>query len=344
MKKIVLIFSALFIQALGLATNPSDSTDIRQSLLEKMMQDEPLEVTITMDIQQLLENRRKPDYQEAQMQYKKNGKLYHWSIELRPRGKFRRTMCEFPPLKLEFSKRELEKAGLQKQDDLKLVTHCLGDSSLTAQLLFREYLAYKLYNEISIQSLRVQLVKINYIDQKDPTYTFERWGILLEDIDELADRLGGEEIEQFSFKPGQLDTIQHTFVALFQMMIGNSDWGIDPVRNLKLIQEDPQKPFVLVPYDFDFSAWVGAPYASPRPDLGQTSVQDPIFQGITSSYAVLQPVMKLFKVQRKSLFKVVQDFEWLSRQEKAPLFRQLRQFYRSLETPDELLMHRALGL
>ena len=303
-----------------------------------------MEITITTDLHQLLENRRKADYQEGQMAYEKDGKLYNWSIELRPRGKFRRTMCEFPPLKLEFSKRELERAGLQKQDDMKLVTHCLGDSSVTSQLIFREYLAYKLYNEISVHSLRVQLIKIRYVDEKDTSYTFQRWGILLEDIDELADRMGGKEVEQFTFKPGQLDTVQHTFIALFQMMIGNTDWDIKPIRNLKLIQDSQREALVLVPHDFDFSAWVGAPYAVPRMDIGQHKLQEPIFQGITQSTSVLRPVTKLFRSHRKALLKVIDDFDLLSKQEKGPLMRQLRKFFRLLETPEELLTYQAVGL
>lgn len=343
MKKAALIIIGLFVYGHLLATSVK-SSDGPPSLMGKILQDDPLPITITTDLELLLQDRRNDDWQTANLQYEKNGIKYDWKLDLRPRGKFRRKICEFPPLKLELSKKALGKAGLAKQDDLKLVTHCLADSLLTAQLIFREYLAYKLYNEASLQSLRVQLVKVRYEDVQNRIEPIERWGILLEDIDELADRIQGEEIDQFSFKPGQLDTIQHTFIAVFQLMIGNTDWSISPVRNLKLIQQGERIPLVLVPYDFDFSAWVNAPYAAPRNDLGQQKLREPIFQGITSSTDILRPVLKLFRSKRKAFYKVVDDFDLLTKTEKSILLRRLRNFYRITAVPQDLMIYQAANM
>ncbi len=340
MKKTVLIIYGLFLYS-SLSALSSVSASDPPSLMAKILQEAPLPITITTDLERLLQDRRDNEWQIARLKYEKNGVAYDWKLDLRPRGKFRRQICEFPPLKLELSKKALGNAGLAKQDDLKLVTHCLADSLLTSQLIFREYLAYKLYNEASLQSLRVQLVKVRYEDIEDRVEPIERWGILLEDIDELADRLQGAEVDQFSFKPGQLDTIQHTFIAVFQMMIGNTDWSIHPVRNLKLIQQGERNAFVLVPYDFDFSAWVDAPYASPRKDLGQQKLRAPLFQGITESSRVLYPVLKLFKNKRKAFFKVVDDFDLMTKSEKSSMMRRLRLFYRIIAAPEELLIYQA---
>ncbi|MBX2872759.1 MAG: CotH kinase family protein [Saprospiraceae bacterium] len=340
MKNIILSLASLFVVGHLLAFSSTNTAE-PPSLLAKILQDDPLPITITTDLEVLLQDNRDDEWQLGRLQYEKNGIAYDWKMDVRPRGKFRRMTCEFPPLKLELSKKALGKAGLAKQDDIKLVTHCLADSLLTSQLIFREYLAYKLYNEASLQSLRVQLVKVRYEDVEDRVEPIERWGILLEDIDELADRLQGEEIDQFSFKPGQLDTIQHTFIAIFQMMIGNTDWSINPVRNLKLIQQGERNSLVLVPYDFDFSAWVDAPYAAPRSDLGQQKLREPLFQGITESSAILRPVLKLFRSKRKAFFKVVEDFDLMTKAEKSILLRRLRNFYRITAEPQELLIYQA---
>lgn len=343
MKKAILIVCGLILCA-QMQANMNKSVAEPPSLMGKILQDEPLSITITTDLELLLQDRRNDDWQTARLQYEKNGMEYDWKMDIRPRGKFRRTNCDFPPLKLELSKKDLGKAGLAKQDDLKLVTHCLADSLQAAQLIFREYLAYKLYNEASLQSLRVQLVKVRYEDVESRVEPIERWGILLEDIDELADRLNGEEVDAFSFKPGQLDTIQHTYIAVFQMMIGNTDWSIHPVRNLKLIQQKEREALILVPYDFDFSAWVDAPYAAPRPDLGQQKLSEPIFQGITESSHILRPVLKLLRSKRKAFFKVVDEFELMTKAEKAPLYKRLRNFYRITAEPEELLIFQAASL
>lgn len=343
MKKAVIIICGLI---LGTQLQASMIEPVAEppSLIGKILQNDPLSITISTDLELLLQDGRNDDWQTARLQYEKNGIAYDWKLDLRPRGKFRRRTCDFPPLKLELSKKALGKAGLAKQDDLKLVTHCLADSLLSTQLIYREYLAYRLYNEASLQSLRVQLVQVRYEDVEDRVEPIERWGILLEDIDELADRLNGEEVDAFSFKPGQLDTIQHTYIAAFQMMIGNTDWSIHPIRNLKLIQQGEREALVLVPYDFDFSAWVDAPYAAPRNDLGQQKLREPIFQGITESNHILKPVLKLLRSKKKAFFKVVDDFELMTKAEKSSLYKRLRSFFRITAEPEELLIFQAASL
>lgn len=307
------------------------------SLFDQLIQEEPLEITIETDLVNLIENKRKPDYLPAELRYTQNNQDYNWKMKLRPRGKSRRTICDFPPLKLELSKKDLAAAGLSKLDDLKLVTHCLADSTATANMVLREYLAYKLYNVLSLNSLRAQLVKINYVDSKSVQEDFTRWGILLEDIDELAVRLKGEEIDQFSFVAGQLDTIQHAYISVFQYMIGNTDWSILPIRNLKLIRQANRTEFVLIPHDFDYSSLVNAPYALPREHLGQTSLHHRVYQGLITSPKVLRPILKQFQAKKKEVLTLVDDFEHLDKVEKIYLMRSLRQFFRTIKDPYQFL-------
>ena len=90
-----------------------------------------------------------------------SGAVQTWNIKVNLRGKFRRTRCEnLAPLKLNFKKSELKAAGLAKFDDMKLVTHCMSSKSDAKALLQKEYLAYRLYNELTENSYRVQLLKI----------------------------------------------------------------------------------------------------------------------------------------------------------------------------------------
>lgn len=336
MKKLsVLILMILLASTYMVANNntPIEQGKRLPSLFDQLIQEEPLEITIETDLINLIENRRKPDYLPAELRYTQNDKNYNWKMKLRPRGKSRRTLCGFPPLKLELAKKDLTAAGLSKLDDLKLVTHCLADSATSANMVLREYLAYRLYNVLSLNSLRAQLVKINYIDSKSVHENFTRWGILLEDIDELAVRLKGKEVDQFAFVEGELDTIQHTYISVFQYMIGNTDWNILPIRNLKLIRQANRSAFVLIPHDFDYSSLVNAPYALPREHLGQTSLHHRVYQGLITSPKLLRPILKQFQAKKKEVFALVDDFEHLDKVEKIYLMRSLRQFFRTIKDP-----------
>ena len=337
MKKLsAFVVMTLLVSSYAVANNNivTDQIDRQPSLFDQLIQEQPLEITIETDLSHLLESRRNDDYQAAELTYTKDKQAYRWKMKLRPRGKFRRTMCDFPPLKLELSKKDLTAAGLSKLDDLKLITHCLADSTTSTNLVFREYLAYKMYNVLDLNSLRVQLVKINYIDSNSAQEEFTRWGILLEDIDELAVRLQGEEVEQFAFLAGELDTIQHTYISVFQYMIGNTDWSILPIRNLKLIRQANRSGFVLIPYDFDFSSFVNAPYALPRGHLGQTSLHDRVYQGLITSPKLIVPILDQFQAKRKEVLALVTDFEQIDKAEKNDLLRSLRQFFRSIKDPN----------
>ncbi|MCB9349767.1 MAG: hypothetical protein H6573_19980 [Lewinellaceae bacterium] len=58
----------------------------------------------------------------------KQGNRQEWPLDISLRGKFRRMHCkDMPPLRLDFSKKDLEEAGLAQFDDLKLVNYCMGD-------------------------------------------------------------------------------------------------------------------------------------------------------------------------------------------------------------------------
>ena len=74
---------------------------------------------------------------------------------------------------------------------LKLVTHCLENKFEGNENVMKEYLLYKLYNEITPESFRVQFVKITYLDSKGKLGKIKRFGFIIESKDQLAFRLQG---------------------------------------------------------------------------------------------------------------------------------------------------------
>jgi hypothetical protein len=82
-------------------------------------------------------------------------------------------------------------------------------------------------------------------------------GILLEDIDHLAKRVGGKEFDRV-IHPMRLDTLNAIRNAFFQFMIGNNDYSVVMGHNRKALYHDEK--FLIVPYDFDLSGLVNADY------------------------------------------------------------------------------------
>ena len=167
-----------------------------QSIFDVINQQEIVDMVLTGEIDSLVEVRKTKKYRSADVSFTDGvGNIHNYKIKVKPRGKFRRRVCDFPPLKIKFSKDQLEAAGLSKHNDLKLVTHCMEDELYNENLLLREYLAYKLYNELSPNSFRTQLVRITYQDKNDKNNKQVQYGFLIEDVDELADRMGGKECD-----------------------------------------------------------------------------------------------------------------------------------------------------
>lgn len=303
-----------------------------QSIFDVINQQDIVEMTLTAEIDSLIETRKTKDYRVADLSFKDGAGIHHnYQIKVRPRGKFRRRVCDFPPLKIKFSKEQLEAAGLSKHNDLKLVTHCMEDESFNENLLLREYLTYKLYNELSPNSFRTQLVKITYQDVNDKRKKQVRFGFLIEDVDELADRMGGRECDDcFGLAKEQINSSQENVVALFQYMIGNVDWNLDMHRNIKFIRQEDGF-HIAVPYDFDYSVLVGAPYLRPNTDLQQTMAMERIFLGNTQESEKLKGTISYFKTKRKALLDIIRNFHYLNKQERFEIELYIESFFDQID-------------
>ena len=245
----------------------------------------------------------------ASLQYRdENGKSQNWEIKLSTRGKFRRMKCQAtPPLRINFKKGDLAAAGLAKFDDLKLVNYCIDDPIEGRELLLKEYLAYKLYNELTEYSYRVQLVDISYVDSK--TRAIKRQlGFLIEDTAQMRARVGAKKSEfERSIDQENFNAEQRKTAALFQYLIGNQDWGLTYSKNVKYIIKNEE--IIPVPYDFDFAVMVEAPYAMALNPGGKPRYNDREYLGFERNYLELKPTIESFLEKREALYSVVQGFK-----------------------------------
>lgn len=196
-------------------------------------------------------------------------------IRLSPRGitRLKRDVCQFPPLRVEFASAPPAASLFEGQRRLKLVTHCRAGIGFQQHLLL-EYAAYRLYNQLTPASFRVRLASIDYVDSNGRPVT-SRMGFFIEEHEDLARRLGGTRAAVGERIPAsQLSRRDAARAALFAYMIGNLDWSMRAgppdegcCHNFRLVAPaGGAGGLIPVPYDFDFSGLIDAPYATP-PDV-----------------------------------------------------------------------------
>jgi hypothetical protein len=311
--------------------NPSngDETETKseKTIFQDLNQTDLLEITIETDLTELIENRYRDEYQPATISYKDNdGAEVNYEIKLRPRGKFRRKTCDFPPVKIKFPKKQIMSEGYAEHNDFKLVTHCLDSKFEGNENVMKEFLGYKIFNELTDKSFRVQAVRIVYKDTAGKYGKKKRYGFLIEDTDEMAERLGGEVCECMNTDKSKLHQEAENLMSVFQYMIGNADWDEAMSRNLKMVQT-PDGTIIPVPYDFDFSGLVNAEYARPNPDYGMTAVTDRVFLGQKTESQILGSNIFLLKQKKKDIYKLVRTFKHLSIEGKEGIIQYLDSFY-----------------
>lgn len=307
-------------------------TDQNQAgIFDVLNYQEVVEVNLEMDVDAVISNRRNTEKHPATFSFiDEKGNNQSWNINVNLRGKFRRSRCEeMPPLKLNFKKSDLKEKGFKKFDDFKLVTHCIEDESDAKELILKEYLAYKLYNQLTEESFRAQLLKINYFDTKTER-TKQHWGIIIEDTAQMRNRIGAEKAAK-GLNP-QRDAF-HAFsikrMALFQYMIGNLDYDIASVKNIKLIKKDDK--LIPIPYDFDFSFFVNAPYMTVSPEFEVTSLKDRFYLGFTEDLKHMEEVRALFLSNKNSIYQTVKQFKLLSKSSRRKTIFFLDSFFKNIE-------------
>lgn len=302
-----------------------------QSIFDLMHYGEVLEMTLETDLTFLKENRRNGEYQKANIRFlDKNGNQQKWNLKVRLRGNFRRLNCtDIPPLKWKFKKSDLDSAGLSEFNDMKMVATCIEDKEAARIALMKEYLTYKLYNSLTEKSFRVQLLRLTYNDVSTGE-KLKSWAFLIEDTAQLRDRIGAEKCEGcLGLTHEEFDQNTLKIMSLFQYMIGNSDWDIFTRRNFKIVKKDGL--YIPIPYDFDFSGLVNAPYAIPNPDYRLLSIQERVYIGFPSDVESLHTTLQYFYGKRKTFKKVIQNFKPLCHAGRREMIAYLNSYFSNFE-------------
>lgn len=296
------------------------------NIYDFLTQEEGQKLTLETDLTTLMSDRRTKEYIPGLITLE-DGQSF--PLKIRPRGKYRRKICEIPPLKLKFSNKMLTEAGFDTLNEIKLVIPCM-DSNQGDNLIVKEYLVYRMFERLSSASCRARLVRMTIKDNHVERTKRQVICLLLEDKEQVCKRLNAYEIEQYGIHPDSLHMNQAALVAMFQYMIGNTDWDISMMRNVYLLKGDAASKTLVVPYDFDFSGFVSAPYASPSSESGLRTVRDRFLMANGIDESAMHRAVQVLDAAKKDLMDLCKN-KYLSKDNSIQLMEYLDSFYRNID-------------
>ncbi len=306
-----------------------DTTKLKLGPLFK--KEEILEFKLITNFAPLMKDRKsdKQPYRWAKLEYgrKKKGDV-SLKIRVKVRGNFRRSPanCTFPPLLLNIPNKKDKNTVFERQNLLKLVTHCQNE-----EYIFQEYLVYKMYNLLTDNSFKARLAKVTYQDSAGKRPSETRLAFLLEDESYMAKRNGAKNIYRKQIPIFIVDSVNMATVSVFEYMIGNTDWSVPFLHNIKLL--DKRDSIFAVPYDFDYSGIIEAKYARPPAVLNLYSVRQRLYRGLAYSPAVFQQVLNNFRRVKPQIYALYEGNPQLNEGYIKRTIKYLDEFYKIIDDP-----------
>ncbi len=288
-----------------------------------------LPITIETDLKQLIrDDGEERDYHPIRfLVYPSATDSQEIPVRAKVRGNFRRQRCRLPPLKLNFKDEDVAGTFMDGIDKIKLVIPCRWKSDRYEELILKEYLMYRMYNQLTDSSFHVRLLQVTFRDSADKYDTFTHYGFFIEPVDNLEARLQGEESEREGIHPRATNAELTSLMSVYHYMVGNTDWSIPGMHNVKMIKTDSFQLPLVIPYDFDWCGAIDAPYAQPSPKLGIQSVTQRVYRGFCRPEAEMNRVFDRFLTRKEQLYAQVNACTPLPQKERERLIDYLEEFY-----------------
>lgn len=266
-----------------------------------------LSITINYSKKELLKFTNDSTYIKSNIKYtEKDGGIKNMDVEMRARGNYRRTHCYYLPLWIKIKKADSKGSIFEDDKKLKIVLPCLKSKKSNDNIV-KEYLAYKMFESLSPYYFEAKLISIHLKEQTgNKKIDHNLMGILVQDDKQLAASFHGNIIKRNIHPKGQ-DPISSVRNALFQFMIGNTDYSAAYQHNEKIFFID--KKIVPVPYDFDMSGLVNPSYAIVSVvndvELPITKVTQRMYRGFEQDEEVVQQVRQEFLDRQTEVFNIL---------------------------------------
>ena len=329
-----LLIISLFIFSFNRKNETIDPV-ITETIAEKDLfgSDELISITLKGNIRQLLNDRAdKPASHSITLTYlDKDISNISIPVKMKTRGHFRKLQgnCKYPPLQISFPANINSLSPLfTGQTKLKLVMPCSGDD-----YVIREWLVYKIYNLITPRSFRARLVKITLDDPKNKKQPAPFYGFLIEDEKHMAARNKASAVEQ-KLRPQETQPDAFLTMTIFQYLIGNTDWSVEYLQNIKLLKTESSPQLITVPYDFDHSGLVDAPYAHPAEELLMRSVQERRYRGYCiNDMKVFEKPLALYNRSKSDIYNLYTKNNLLDEKYVKSVTKYLDEFYATINDP-----------
>ncbi len=307
--------------------------------------DEELPVVLEFPVNQLLRDRHEREELPATLHYQGvDGRKGSLPVTVRTRGHTRLRICDLPPLRLEFDPAHADGTPFAGQRRLKMVTQCRTDRHYDDYVRL-ERLIYVAYGLLTPAALRTRALSVTFIDSAERMSPVTGPAFLIEDIDDLARRVGMRETKLPELLPGDVDPLQTALFELFQFMIGNTDWSVyvpstgddECCHNARVLRpaKGADGGLVVVPYDFDNAGLIDAEYAAVNPVVGVRRVRQRIYRGLCLRNDQVPAAIARFQEVRPQMERLF-EAEGIGRAISHRAARYVRSFYEILDDPEEV--------
>ena len=120
-------------------------------------------------------------------------------------------------------------------------------------------------------------------------------------------------------------------------MIGNTDWAVPNLHNLKLIKTADIDKMIAVPYDFDYSGLVNTIYAVPHGTLSIKSVRQRLYRGPGCEEDEVNAVIELYRERKADLIETIETCPVTDQKGKESMIKYIEGFFKELENGKQLL-------
>ena len=311
------------------------SSESKQTLFQQIENAEKVIIQIDTDVKKLLRHKKEKQYQPTSVLISdSNQEIFSQSVaKIRVRGNKRKEVCKLPPMKIDLSKGDLDSLGMDSLDNLKIVLPC-NSRKADQEMLLKEFLVYQLYEQVDDYGFKTKLAQ--FIFNKEGKNAYDVTGFLIEDDNDYCMRNQARILESGVIRAAILERERFLKMCFFQYMIANTDWIISEKHNVKLVKIETLKSIVAVPYDFDYSGFVGQKYAMPHPAIPINNVKQRYFMKYALTDAEFYSMVDFYNSKKEDILQVIESAEYLSSKSRKSIRSFIMEFFKALSKPDKL--------
>ena len=327
------------ILALGGASASSEESGLPDPLFQS---DETLQVTIEAPFTTLVRERPRDDYLPGLIKYlQADGTAVELDLEIRTRGHFRHKTCDYPPVLLNLKRKQTGGTLFEGQNKLKLVIPCKY-ADRYEQSVLREYLAYRILNAVSDLSFRARLLRVSFANTEKTKEPEIRYAFLIEHKSRLGERYELEDLQLERTTVASINPERLNLTSVFAYLIGNTDFspiagppGDECCHNYVLFGNTID-PIIAIPYDFDQSGFVNAPYAVVNENFRIKNVRQRLYRGRCVNNEHIAASLQKFGDSRDAIYALIDEQEGLKPYVQEDLVRYVDNFYKLIDSPKDV--------